>query len=213
MKIIFWKQRETSLSYGSTCLIGLLFSVLDLLFCVNFTYFVACSCTVKPTNPSLTLNPNLVDGENSESHICTGNVGNPPGSLQIQIMRSSDSNFTNYSTLRQLKSRSTVNAGNCSFIERLSFSIDLTTDSWSNVTIRCVALNSLSLTDNDAVPSSILYTITSISSKYNCFISWTYETLCSHVIGMIMPIILDLVIYISIKFIWVSVPCVVVDVR
>lgn len=166
------------------------------LFCSNFTFFVACSCTVKPKNPTLTLNPNLVDGENSLSHSCTGNVGNPPGSLQIQIRRSTDSNFTEYITPRQIKSSSLVNAGNCSYIKTLNFSIDLTTDSWSNVTIRCVALNSVSLKDNDPVPSSILYIRTSISSKYNCFISWSYETLCSHVIGIIMLMIRNQMIYI-----------------
>lgn len=136
------------------------------LFCFgsNFAYFVACSRTVKPKNPTLSLNPSLVDGENSLSHSCTGNVGNPPGSLQIQIRRSADSNFTEYSTPRQIKSSSLESAGNCSYIKTLSFSIDLTSESWSNMTIRCVALNTVSLEDDDPVPNSILYTRTSISS-------------------------------------------------
>uniref|UniRef100_A0A8W8J274 C1q domain-containing protein n=1 Tax=Magallana gigas TaxID=29159 RepID=A0A8W8J274_MAGGI len=121
---------------------------------------------VKPKNPTLSLNPSLVDGENSLSHSCTGNVGNPPGSLQIQIRRSADSNFTEYSTPRQIKSSSLESAGNCSYIKTLSFSIDLTTESWSNMTIRCVALNTVSLEDDDPVPSSILYTRTSISSEF-----------------------------------------------
>eukprot|EP00105_Crassostrea_gigas_P025428 XP_011446016.1 PREDICTED: uncharacterized protein LOC105341281 isoform X2 [Crassostrea gigas] len=121
---------------------------------------------VKPKNPTLSLNPSLVDGENSLSHSCTGNVGNPPGSLQIQIRRSADSNFTEYSTPRQIKSSSLESAGNCSYIKTLSFSIDLTTESWSNMTIRCVALNTVSVEDDDPVPSSILYTRTSISSEF-----------------------------------------------
>lgn len=121
--------------------------------------------TVKPENPSLKLHHNLLDGQISKSHSCTGYIGNPPGFLEIQIKQSSNSNFTKYSTPMQKMSSSLVETENCSFRQTIEFSIDLTSESWINVTMRCVAFNPISLEATDLVPSSMLYSVTSISSK------------------------------------------------
>lgn len=130
--------------------------------------FTTCNVVmkVKPENPSLKLHHNLLDGQISKSHSCTGYIGNPPGFLEIQIKQSSNSNFTKYSTPMQKISSSLVETENCSFRQTIEFSIDLTSESWINVTMRCVAFNPISLEATDLVPSSMLYSVTSISNDF-----------------------------------------------
>ncbi|XP_062597966.1 serine-rich adhesin for platelets-like [Saccostrea cucullata] len=120
---------------------------------------------VKPGIPQLTLHPNLIDGENLMSHVCTGDVGHPPGKLEIQIKRPGDTDFSIYQSAGQTRMNSEV-AGNCSSTQTLDFSIDLSSDSWRNVTIRCLALNSVALNSTGKPPSSREYTLSSIPGNY-----------------------------------------------
>lgn len=122
---------------------------------------------VKPGNPKLTLHPDLLEGQNDESHYCTGEVGRPPGNLEIQIKRSSDSDFTRYRPPNQKTTLSLVNSENCSSVTKLTFSVDLTSDSWTNVTVRCV-VSGLASSNHTLGPlySSSEYIVSSIPSKY-----------------------------------------------
>lgn len=121
---------------------------------------------VKPGNPTLTLHPDLLEGQNEESHYCTGEVGRPPGNLEIQIKRSSDSDFTRYRPPNQKTTLSLVTSENCSSVTKLTFSVDLTSDSWTNVTVRCVVSGLASNQTSEPQFTSSEYIVTSIPSKY-----------------------------------------------
>ncbi|XP_078310995.1 uncharacterized protein LOC111135241 isoform X2 [Crassostrea virginica] len=122
---------------------------------------------VKPGNPKLTLHPDLLEGQNDESHYCTGEVGRPPGNLEIQIKRSSDSDFTRYRPPNQKTTLSMVNSENCSSVTKLTFSVDLTSDRWTNVTVRCV-VSGLASSNHTLGPqhSSSEYIVSSIPSDF-----------------------------------------------
>ena len=121
---------------------------------------------VKPGSPKLTLHPGLLEGKNDESHYCTGEVGQPPGNLEIQIKRSSDSEFTRYSPPNQKTKLSLVDSENCSSVTNLTFSVDLTSDSWTNVTVRCVVSGLASNQTSEPQFTSSEYIVTSIPSKF-----------------------------------------------
>ncbi|XP_048745227.2 mucin-2-like isoform X2 [Ostrea edulis] len=120
---------------------------------------------VKPNPPLITLHADLIDGQNQRTHSCTGDVGHPVGELEIQIKRPGETEFKNYHPANQKRVYS-LSSKNCSNVQTMNFSIDLTADSWSNVTVRCVAFNPESLNSTDIVPSSTEYTISSVPSDY-----------------------------------------------
>ncbi|XP_062602631.1 uncharacterized protein LOC134264347 [Saccostrea cucullata] len=123
------------------------------------------SLKVKPETPKLRFHPNLIEGENLRSHACTGEVGHPPGKLEIEIKRPGDTEFSTYHPAGQERIYSEV-VGNCSSIQTLDFSIDLSSDSWNNVTARCIALNAVALNSTEIPPSSKEYTISSLAADF-----------------------------------------------
>ena len=135
---------------------------------------------VKPGNPTLTLHPDLLEGQNEESHYCTGEVGQPPGNLEIQIKRSSDSDFTRYRPPNQKTTLSLVNSENCSSVTKLTFSVDLTSDSWTNVTVRCVVSGLASNHTLGPQYSSSEYIVSGIPSKY-------YTKHCKNIPSIFLP--------------------------
>lgn len=76
------------------------------------------------------------EGTNKGTHYCIGDVGNPPGTMTLEIKNGESGNFTSFSPSTQ---RSSNRMENCTYKAKLSFSIDFKTNNITGHYIRCVA--------------------------------------------------------------------------
>ncbi|XP_056005953.1 mucin-22-like isoform X3 [Ostrea edulis] len=105
---------------------------------------------VKPTTPTLTIDYRWEVGKNQMIHTCSGDVGNPAGTLSLEIKNGTSGNYTSYTSLRDDE----FHEENCSNTLYVKFSIDFTSTNLQGHYIRCVADNSHTLQSSDTSPAS-----------------------------------------------------------
>jgi hypothetical protein len=77
-------------------------------------------------------------GKNQMIHTCSGDVGNPAGTLSLEIRNGTSGNYTSYTPSL---TEDTPNTENCLNTLELKFSIDFTSTNFQGYYIRCVAEN------------------------------------------------------------------------
>ncbi|XP_052702942.1 serine-rich adhesin for platelets-like isoform X3 [Crassostrea angulata] len=90
----------------------------------------------KPGTPTLAIDYTWTEGTNLGTHSCTGSIGNPPGTMTLEIRDRETGNFTSFSP--STKSLTTMKK-NCHNNATLTFSIDFNTENIQSHYIRCVA--------------------------------------------------------------------------
>lgn len=85
------------------------------------------------------------EGTNKGTHYCIGYIGNPPGTMTLEVKNGETRNFTSFSPAIKTFSQ---RMENCNNNATLSFSIDFKTNDIAGYNIRCVAAN------NQQSPSS-----------------------------------------------------------
>lgn len=98
-----------------------------------------------PRKPTLVIDYRWTEGTNSGTHSCIGDIGNPPGTMMLEIKNGETGNFTSFSPATQTLSH---RMENCTNNATLSFSIDFKTNNIAGHYIRCVTAN------NQQSPSS-----------------------------------------------------------
>ncbi|XP_062577701.1 uncharacterized protein LOC134239550, partial [Saccostrea cucullata] len=106
----------------------------------------------KPLSPELTISYRLEMGKNQPIHTCKGYVGNPKGTLELEIKNTTSGNFSKYIPTTQSFGFSVLE--NCNNQLVLTFSIDLTIDNLSDHYLRCLAKDTKTLPDSDPIPMS-----------------------------------------------------------
>nr|XP_034330434.1 uncharacterized protein LOC105324798 isoform X7 [Crassostrea gigas] len=92
----------------------------------------------KPGIPTLAIDYRWTEGTNLGIHSCTGSIGNPPGTMTLEIRDGETGNFTSFSP--STKSLNTIKE-NCHYDATLTFSINFNTEKIRSHYIRCVANN------------------------------------------------------------------------
>ncbi|XP_065924174.1 uncharacterized protein [Magallana gigas] len=92
----------------------------------------------KPAIPTLAIDYRWTEGTNLGTHSCTGSIGNPPGTMTLEIRDGETGNFTSFSP--STKSLNTIKE-NCHYDAKLTFSINFNTENIRSHFIRCVANN------------------------------------------------------------------------
>lgn len=85
--------------------------------------------------PTLVIDYSWTEGTNNGNHYCIGDVGNPPGTMTLEIKDGETGNFTSFSPSTQTFSH---RMENCTNDATLSFSIDFKTNNITGYYIRCV---------------------------------------------------------------------------
>ncbi|XP_065924182.1 uncharacterized protein [Magallana gigas] len=96
----------------------------------------------KPGIPTLAIDYRWTEGTNLGIHSCTGSIGNPPGTMTLEIRDGETGNFTSFSP--STKSLNTIKE-NCHYDATLTFSINFNTEKNRSHYIRCVANNQQTL--------------------------------------------------------------------
>lgn len=96
----------------------------------------------KPGIPTLAIDYRWTEGTNLGIHSCTGSIGNPPGTMTLEIRDRETGNFTSFSP--STKSLNTIKE-NCHYDATLTFSINFNTETIRSHYIRCVANNQQTL--------------------------------------------------------------------
>lgn len=102
----------------------------------------------KPDNPALTLTHQTVQNDRSSQSICKGNVGNPLGSIFIDVKRANEVNYSKYEGF-QTSSVSTPDT-ECNTDIKLTFT-HVFTEEWNNTKIRCRVENDETISDEDDI--------------------------------------------------------------
>ncbi|XP_056006656.1 serine-rich adhesin for platelets-like [Ostrea edulis] len=126
---------------------------------------------VKPTTPTLTIDYRWEVGKNQKIHTCSGDVGNPAGTLSLEIKNGTSGNYTSYTSLRNDESK--FHEDNCSNTLNANFSIDFTSTDLQGHYIRCVADNSQTLQSSDTPPASDAVMINPLPAN-PCLVSGFY---------------------------------------
>ena len=96
----------------------------------------------------LTLTHQTIENERSRQSICKGNVGNPLGSISIEVKRANEVNYSKYEGFQTLPIK-TPNA-ECNTDIELKFS-HVFTEEWNNTKIRCRVENDETISDEDEI--------------------------------------------------------------
>lgn len=106
--------------------------------------------SAKPGKPSISKSLNTIEDSNFQ-FTCTGNVGNPPGSIQFLIRKEGEVNYT-VSNNEVIPTE--ISKSDCSNNLKSHMTQNLTSD-WNRTTIKCRTLNDKTVTEDD---DSNLYT-------------------------------------------------------
>lgn len=90
----------------------------------------------EPGKPTLVIDYSWSEGTNTGNHSCIGYIGNPPGTMNLEIKNGKSGNFTSFSPPTQTFSQKIEN---CNHNATLSFSIDFKSNNITGYYIRCVA--------------------------------------------------------------------------
>lgn len=120
--------------------------------------------SVKPATPTLAIGYTWEIGKNEKIHTCSGDVGNPAGTLSLEIRNGTSGNYTSYTpSLRDDKPK--FHEENCSNTLDVEFSIDFTSTDLQGHYIRCVADNPHTLQSSDTFPASNAVMINPLPGK------------------------------------------------
>lgn len=108
----------------------------------NYSLFKA-----KPRIPTLIIDYIWTEGTNSGTHSCTGSIGNPPGTMTLEIRDGETGNFTSFSS--STKSLTTIKE-NGHYNATLKFSINFNNENIRSQNIRCVANNQHTLSISES---------------------------------------------------------------
>ncbi|CAC5391890.1 unnamed protein product [Mytilus coruscus] len=105
----------------------------------------------KPSKPLIDKQLHTINGQNVK-HTCTGNVGNPPGSIEFLVRKNAEDNFTVSSTA--VTSSEVTPNDNCNN-EQVFYHEQIVTSDWNMTTIKCRAVNQRTITEDDDINSYI----------------------------------------------------------
>lgn len=108
----------------------------------NFSLFKA-----KPGIPTLVIDYRWTEGTNLGTHSCTGSIGNPPGTMTLEIRDGETGNFTSFSPSTNSL---TIIKENCHYNATLKFSINFNNENIRSHNIRCVANNQHTLSISES---------------------------------------------------------------
>lgn len=97
----------------------------------------------------LTLTHQTIKNERSLSSFCKGNVGNPPGSISIEVKRANEDEYSKCEGFQTPPPLITTDA-ECNTEIELTFSHNFT-DEWNDTKIRCRVENSETISDEDNI--------------------------------------------------------------
>ncbi|XP_071162983.1 uncharacterized protein [Mytilus edulis] len=154
----YYIECQNKVPYGRACQYDHCFGIYTVEVCSNCND-VTCpatndSCanaiTLQKKTVNMTVHADQIVGLTSPRisnlHTCTGNVGNPPENIEVEIRLAGDSNYQRIYPSYTTKTDSTVN---CGITRVLKFWIGFTTVMY-NATIRCKLTNDLNPDDSPA---------------------------------------------------------------
>ncbi|VDI58787.1 Hypothetical predicted protein [Mytilus galloprovincialis] len=154
----YYIECQNKVPYGRACQYDHCFGIYTVEVCSNCND-VTCpatndSCanaiTLQKKTVNMTVHADQIVGLTSPRisnlHTCTGNVGNPPENIEVEIRLAGNSNYQTIFPSYTTKTDSTVN---CEITRVLKFWIGFTTAMY-NATIRCKLTNDLNPDDSPA---------------------------------------------------------------
>lgn len=105
--------------------------------------------SAKPNKPSIDQQLHIIEGK-TVKYTCTGNVGNPPGSIEFLVRKNGEENFT-VSSFPTTSSELSPN-DNCNN-EQSFYHEHTITSNWNRTTIKCRAVNQRTITQYDNMNS------------------------------------------------------------
>ena len=97
----------------------------------------------------LTLTHQTIENKISRQSICKGNVGNPLGSISIEVKRANEDEYSKYEGFQTQPPLITTDA-ECNTDIELKFSHNFT-EEWNNAKIRCRVENDETISDEDDI--------------------------------------------------------------